>query len=167
MLLLSGMIDQKTGVPPLSNHAGFTCNNRRALSSAELSPKSSILEAICFAIVVLPHPSQRLFLSWFIVSDLQPGTYYYQNLESVLLSKHYFQILSSSGIILPDGIGRPRRETEEGLKSHHALFRWIILFFCVASLSGRRSIGCLVTALRGLRPLVPCYARSRPYRDGT
>ena len=35
----------------------------------------------------------------------------------------------------------------------------------VASLSGRWSSGCLVTALRGLRPLVPCYARSRPCRD--
>ena len=32
----------------------------------------------------------------------------------------------------------------------------------VASLSGRWPNGCLITALRGLRPLVPCYARSRP-----
>ena len=36
----------------------------------------------------------------------------------------------------------------------------------VSSLSGRWSRGCLVTALRGLCPLVPCYARSRPCRDG-
>ena len=35
----------------------------------------------------------------------------------------------------------------------------------VASLSGRWLSDSLVTALRGLRPLVPCYARSRPYRD--
>ena len=35
----------------------------------------------------------------------------------------------------------------------------------VASLSGRWLIGCLITALRGLRPLVPCYAKSRPCRD--
>ena len=35
----------------------------------------------------------------------------------------------------------------------------------VASLSGRWLIDSLVTALRGLRPLVPCYARSRPCRD--
>ena len=35
----------------------------------------------------------------------------------------------------------------------------------VASLSGRWLIDRLITALRGLRPLVPCYARSRPYRD--
>ena len=32
----------------------------------------------------------------------------------------------------------------------------------VASLSGRWSGGCLITALRGLCPLVPCYARLRP-----
>ena len=38
--------------------------------------------------------------------------------------------------------------------------------FCVASLTGRWSIGCLVTALRELRPLVPCYARSRPVGTG-
>ena len=35
----------------------------------------------------------------------------------------------------------------------------------VSSLSGRWSSGCLITALRGLCPLVPCYARSRPCRD--
>ena len=35
----------------------------------------------------------------------------------------------------------------------------------VSSLLGRWSVGCLITALRGLRPLVPCYARSRPCRD--
>jgi len=35
----------------------------------------------------------------------------------------------------------------------------------VASLSGRRLIDRLITALRGLCPLVPCYARSRPCRD--
>ena len=35
----------------------------------------------------------------------------------------------------------------------------------VASLSGRWSVGCFLTALRGLCPLVPCYARSRPFRD--
>ena len=34
--------------------------------------------------------------------------------------------------------------------------------FCVASLTGRWSIGCHITALRGLHHLVPCYARSRP-----
>ena len=43
--------------------------------------------------------------------------------------------------------------------------KWFFYPFCVASLSGRWTIGCLVTALRGLRPLVPCYARSRPCRD--
>ncbi len=75
--------------------------------------------------------------------------------------KTFFQILCSSGILLPDGISRTRRETEEGSKSHHTLFRWVYSF-CVASLTGRWSIGCLVTALRGLRPLVPCYARSLP-----
>ena len=35
----------------------------------------------------------------------------------------------------------------------------------VTSLSGRRPRGYLSTALRGLCPLVPCYARSCPYRD--
>jgi len=35
----------------------------------------------------------------------------------------------------------------------------------VSSLSGRWLIDSLLTALRGLCPLVPCYARSRPYRD--
>ena len=34
----------------------------------------------------------------------------------------------------------------------------------VASLSGRWLIDRLITALRGLCPLVPCYARSRPCR---
>ena len=43
--------------------------------------------------------------------------------------------------------------------------RCYLFVFIVASLSGRWSVGCLVTALRGLCPLVPCYARSRPYRD--
>ena len=57
-------------------------------------------------------------------------------------------------------VSRPSRETEEGSKSHHTLFRWVYSF-CVASLTGRWSI----TALRGLRPLVPCYARFRPCRD--
>ena len=57
-----------------------------------------------------------------------------------------------------------RRETEEGSKSHHTLFRWVYSF-CVASLSGRWLIDGLLTALRGLCPLVPCYARSRPCRD--
>ena len=45
--------------------------------------------------------------------------------------------------------------------------RCYLFVFIVASLSGRWSVGCLVTALRGLCPLVPCYARSRPYRDGS
>ena len=67
-------------------------------------------------------------------------------------------------IFITRRVSRPRRESKEGSKSHHTLFRWVYSF-CVASLSGRWSIGCLVTALRGLRPLVPCYARSRPYRD--
>ena len=35
----------------------------------------------------------------------------------------------------------------------------------VASLSGRWLIDRLLTALRGLCPLVPCYARLRPCRD--
>ena len=35
----------------------------------------------------------------------------------------------------------------------------------VASLTGRWLIDGLLTALRGLRPLVPCYARSRSCRD--
>ena len=35
----------------------------------------------------------------------------------------------------------------------------------VSSLSGRWLIDRLITALRGLCPLVPCYARSRPCRD--
>ena len=35
----------------------------------------------------------------------------------------------------------------------------------VASLTGRWLSDSLVTALRGLCPLVPCYARSRPCRD--
>ncbi len=35
----------------------------------------------------------------------------------------------------------------------------------VASLSGRWLSDSFVTALRGLCPLVPCYARSRPCRD--
>ncbi len=54
----------------------------------------------------------------------------------------------------------PRRETVKGLKNHHTCFRWVYSF-CIASLSGRWSI----TALRGLCPLVLCYARSRPCRD--
>jgi len=37
----------------------------------------------------------------------------------------------------------------------------------VASLSGRRLIDRLLTALRGLCPLVPCYAKSRPCRDAS
>ena len=43
--------------------------------------------------------------------------------------------------------------------------RCYLFVFIVASLSGRWSVGCLVTALRGLCPLVPCYARSRSCRD--
>ena len=35
----------------------------------------------------------------------------------------------------------------------------------VSSLSGRWLIDSLVAVLRGLCPLVPCYARSRPCRD--
>ena len=35
----------------------------------------------------------------------------------------------------------------------------------VSSLSGRWLIDSLVMALRGLRPLVSCYAKSRPCRD--
>ena len=49
--------------------------------------------------------------------------------------------------------------------SYHGTAR--TMFSCtvlckVTSLSGRWSVGCLVTALRGLCPLVPCYARFRP-----
>ena len=56
---------------------------------------------------------------------------------------------------------------EEGSKNHHTILQVDLLYsFCVASLSGRWSIGCLITALRGLCPLVPCYARSRPVGTG-
>ena len=42
--------------------------------------------------------------------------------NTFLLPKQYFQLLSGCGILLPDGIDRPRRETEEGWRNHHALF---------------------------------------------
>ena len=42
--------------------------------------------------------------------------------NTFLLPKQYFQLLSCCGILLPDGIDRPRRETEEGWRNHHALF---------------------------------------------
>ena len=47
---------------------------------------------------------------------------------------------------------------------HHDLGGFVYSF-CVVSLMGRWSSGYLITALRGLCPLVPCYARSRPCRD--
>ena len=53
------------------------------------------------------------------------------------------------------------------LGCHFPFGRYYLFVFIVASLSGRWYIGCLVTALRGLCPLVLCYARSRPCRDGS
>ena len=49
-----------------------------------------------------------------------------------------------------------RRETEEGLKRHHSLFRWVYSF-CVASLSGR------VPMLRTITPQQLLFVRRYSY----
>ena len=62
-------------------------------------------------------------------------------------------------------VSRPCRDA--GLSRHCEDFVSCTVLCKVASLSGRWLIDGLLTALRELRPLVPCYARSRPCRDGS